>query len=108
MFKGKSTNDACRNTDFCRLIDVRYSDLEPGKTYEVRLTTLDSTSPYGSSGGEWPINGTKITASSSGTWSSIDAGYTWHYGYKYNDFVLYIHDPDTGTTTKLGTYSLPT
>ncbi|MGY5765854.1 Ig-like domain-containing protein [Brachybacterium sp. DNPG3] len=108
VFKGKSTNQACTNTDFCRLIDVRYSSLEPGKTYQVYMTTRATDSPYGEQqDAEWPINGTEFTASSSGTWSSVDAGYNWHYGFKYNAFTLYLYDPATGTKTDLGTYSLP-
>lgn len=80
-------NNVCQGI-YCRQVDIRLSDLEPGKKYQLSMYTRPSSS-HG--GGDWVVNGSKsmtIQADSKGNYSSTGAGYNFLYGYPDNDFEV--------------------
>ncbi|MGP9539779.1 Ig-like domain-containing protein [Brachybacterium sp. AOP43-C2-M15] len=86
----KATNDVCY-TQHCRKVDIRLTNLEPGKTYDLTLFTRKSDT-HG--GGDWVINGKKVVkakADANGNYSTTGAGYDLHYGYPDNEFEVKVN-----------------
>ena len=98
---GRANNDVCQS-QYCQLIDIKASDLEPGKRYQMRFYTNPSSA---SSGGHWVENPT-FTAPSDGSWGTYsDGGLRYLYGYPYNTFDVYLADADGSNERKLGTFT---
>ena len=98
---GRANNDVC-TTEYCRLIDIKASDLEPGKKYQMRFYTNPSSA---SSGGDW-VENPQFTAPADGSWGTYsDGGLRYLYGYPYNTFDVYLADADGSNERKLGTFT---
>ena len=88
-------NNVC-DGPYCKQVDIRLSDLEPNKSYDLSITTHPS-STY--AGGPWTVNGStemRITADADGNYSSSGNGYNFLYGYPDNKFEVYVNGKSAG------------
>lgn len=96
VFGAQANNNVCQS-EYCRNVDIRVSNLEPGKSYDMSVYTNASPS---FAGGPWTVNGSttiKITADGSGNYSTSGAGYRFLYGYPENTFTVSINSKAAGT-----------
>ncbi|MEE1616811.1 Ig-like domain-containing protein [Brachybacterium sp. J153] len=89
----KTKSPAC-TSQYCRQVNIKVSDLDPNKTYNMTLYTNPSG---GGSGADWGYNIT-VKPNADGTWSTYDdGGYDFLYGYPDKSFTVYLDGKAVGT-----------
>ena len=106
---GRSNNSAC-TSEYCRLVDIRADNLEPGKKYTMNFVTEEPRAGCSvTTDGPKPWTQTpEFTAPADGSWGTeSDGDLNYHYGWPCNDFTVYISDADGSNSQELGTYRHP-
>ena len=105
---GKANNENCES-EYCLLVDMQVTNLEPGKEYRMDFRTLGPTpncSPTGKAQA-WDEN-PGFTAPSSGTWGTLsDGGLRYLYGWPCNDVAIYVTDVETNKRVHAATVTPP-